>query len=91
MKKKALFIIIGLMLIAVVPLHGALEATKEGQFILFNAIYNTATIQKSKTTIFLEKRLFKIDEKTGDTWMLIDNIRDGKDVKYWKRIDNPGY
>jgi hypothetical protein len=87
MKKNVLLIIIGLVLLAVGPLYGDNKAAEEGKFGLFNAIYNTATIQKTKTTIFLEKRLFKIDEKTGDTWMLIDNIRDGKDVKYWKKID----
>lgn len=89
MKRNVLFIIIGLMLIAVGPLYGDNKAAEDGQFILFNAVYNTATIQRSKTTIFLEKRLFKIDKKTGVTWMLIDNIRDGKDVKYWIRIDDP--
>ena len=53
MKKNILFIIIGLMLIAAGPLYGAIRAGEEGQFLLFNAIYNTATIQKSKATIFL--------------------------------------
>ena len=73
---------------AVVPLHGSMKTLDEGEFVLFNAEYNTATIQKSQTTIFIEKRLFRINKKTGDTWMLIDNIREGKDVKYWKRIKN---
>jgi hypothetical protein len=61
-----------------------------GRFALFNAVYNSATIQKSQTTIFLEKRLFKIDRQTGETWMLIDAIREGQDIKYWRKItDKP--
>ena len=56
------------------------------RYQLFNAEYNSATIQRSQTTIFLEKRLFKIDAQTGETWMLIDAIRDGRDIKYWKKI-----
>ena len=57
------------------------------RYVLFNAEYNSATIQTNQTTIFLEKRLFKIDRQTGDSWMLIDVIRNGKDIKYWKKID----
>ena len=64
------------------------ESPNEGRFILFNAEYNSAIIQRSQTTTFLEKRLFKIDRKTGETWMLIDAIREGKDIKFWKKIDN---
>ena len=82
-----------LWVVAVVLLAGAAGAEAQApskrtdRFILFNAEYNSATIQKSQTTIFLEKRLFKIDRQTGDTWMLIDAIRNGKDIKYWKKID----
>ena len=61
---------------------------EQGRFQLYNAVYNSAIIQRSQTTTFIEKRLFKIDKKTGDTWMLIDAIRDGKDIKYWKKIKN---
>ena len=61
---------------------------EQERFRLFNAEYNSAFIQTSQTTKFMEKRLFKIDQKTGDTWMLIDVFRDGKDSKYWKKIEN---
>jgi len=64
------------------------KASGGERFYLFNAEYNSATIQTSKTTIFLEKRLFKIDRMTGDTWMLIDQIRNGRDIKYWRKINN---
>ena len=62
------------------------KAPANERFKLFNAEYNSATIQKSQTTIFLEKRLFKIDTLTGETWMLIDVIKEGQDIKYWKKI-----
>jgi len=88
MRRAILIVVIVLLALAVTPLQGAIEALDEGEFTLYNAVYNTATIQKSQTTVFLEKRLFKINTKTGDTWMLIDNIRDGRDVKYWKKIEN---
>lgn len=58
------------------------------RFQLFNAEYNSATIQRSQTTVFMEKRLFKIDTQTGETWMLIDMMRDGRDLKYWKKVKN---
>ncbi len=80
-----------LLLLVLTPLPVQAQKTAEagsGRFFLFNAEYNSATIQTSKTTIFLEKRLFKIDRKTGDTWMLIDQIRNGRDIKYWKKINN---
>ena len=64
------------------------ENGEQGRFQLYNAVYNSAVIQRSQTTTFIEKRLFKIDKKTGETWMLIDAIRDGKDIKYWKNIKN---
>jgi hypothetical protein len=34
----------------------------------------------------LTKKLFKIDTKTGATWMLIDVMLEGRDRKYWKKI-----
>ena len=89
--KKLLLLTTPLLLLGltVLPVH-AQKAGDNGNtgFFLFNAVYNSATIQTSKTTIFLEKRLFRIDRKTGDTWMLIDQIRDGKDIKYWQKINN---
>ena len=67
-----------------VPAWG--ENAPEGDYILFNGLYNSAVIQKSSTTVFLEKRLFRIDKKSGDTWMLIDQMRNGEEIKYWKKI-----
>lgn len=64
------------------------STSENGRFILFNAEYNSAIIQRSQTTTFLEKRLFKIDQRTGETWMLIDAIREGRDIKFWKKIEN---
>lgn len=61
---------------------------EDGRFVLFNAEYNSAIIQRSQTTTFLEKRMFKLDRRTGEAWMLIDAIREGKDIKFWKKIDN---
>jgi len=89
--KKILILTAPLFLLALTALP--VYAQKSGnsgneQFFLFNAVYNSATIQTSKTTIFLEKRLFKIDRKSGDTWMLIDQIRDGQDIKYWQKINS---
>ena len=69
------------------PAAAADPSQREAErFRLFNAEYNSATIQRSQTTVFLEKRLFKIDAQTGETWMLIDAIRDSRDIKYWKKI-----
>lgn len=85
-----------LAMAAVVMAAGSLWATEtvmpetDGRFALLNAEYNSAIIQRSQTTTFLEKRLFKIDRRTGETWMLIDAIREGKDIKYWKKIENEG-
>lgn len=66
------------------------NAYEKVRFQLFNAEYNSALIQTAKTTSFDEKKLFKIDTKTGETWMLIDVFKDGRDIKYWKKIkDTP--
>ena len=64
------------------------ENGEQGRFQLYNAVYNSAIIQRSQTTTFIEKRLFKINKETGETWMLIDAIIDEKDIKYWKKIEN---
>ena len=94
--KKANCLILFFVAALLLPVNQAWCADKarpNERFKLFNAEYNSATIQKSKTTIFLEKRLFKIDTQTGDTWMLIDVIKEQEDIKYWKKInekrDNP--
>ena len=59
---------------------------EKGRFQLFNAEYRSTFVQKSKTTGFDEKKLFKIDTQTGETWMLIDVMREGQDRKYWQKI-----
>ena len=87
--KKAIHIVFFLPLmlsLLVKPVWCAEKTQPNERFKLFNAEYNSATIQKSKTTIFLEKRLFKIDTLTGQTWMLIDVIKEEEDIKYWKKI-----
>jgi len=89
MRQAILFAAIVLALLVAVPLQGSGDAPAESsEFMLFNAEYNTATIRKSQTTIHVEKRLFKIDKTTGDTWILIDNLVEGRDVKYWKKIQD---
>jgi len=64
----------------------AAASDKPARFVLFNAEYNSSLKQVSKTTVFLEKRLFKLDTHTGETWVLIDVLQDGKDIRYWKKI-----
>jgi len=59
---------------------------EEKRFYLFNAEYNSSMIQRSQTSVFLEKRLFKINRRTGETWVLVDVLRNGRDIKYWKKI-----
>ena len=88
MKKCICFIIImaAFTVLSDSPLHSAEKEINGERFQLFNAEYNSATIQVSKTTVFLEKRLFKIDNSTGETWMLIDVVKEGKDIKYWQKI-----
>ena len=68
------------------PLYAVENTPTEARFQLFNAEYNSALIQTSKTTVFTEKKLFKIDTQTGATWMLIDVFKEGQDIKYWKKI-----
>lgn len=68
-------------------LRAEAEKEEKARFRLFNAQYNSALIQTSKTTVFEEKKLFKIDTRTGETWMLIDVFKEGRDIKYWKKIN----
>ena len=69
---------------------GRTGADPPQRFILFNAEYNSSLKQVSKTTVFLEKRLFKLDTQTGETWVLIDVLQDGRDIRYWQKItDTP--
>ena len=64
------------------------ESAKEhNRFQLFNAEYRSTFVQKSKTTGFDEKKLFLIDTRTGETWMLIDVMIGEKDQTYWKKIN----
>ena len=82
----SIFAVVILLALSVGPLYG--EEKENARFQLFNAEYNSALIQTSKTTVFAEKKLFKIDSMTGKTWMLIDVFKEGKDIKYWKEIKN---
>lgn len=83
----SVFAIVVLLALSAGPLHSE-EKNDEARFQLFNAEYNSALIQRSKTTAFGEKKLFKIDTITGKTWMLIDFFQEGKDIKYWREIKN---
>ncbi len=84
--------IVFLLVLSAAPLYSAEQPEAKDRFQLFNAEYNSALIQTSKTTGFNEKKLFKIDTQTGETWMLIDVFKDGQDIKYWKKIKTgPGH
>ena len=87
--KKYVFVILGIAVMVmfwVHPLRAAEEENEKNRYQLFNAEYNSALIQTSQTTKFNEKKLFKIDTKTGETWMLIDVFKEGRDIIYWKKI-----
>jgi hypothetical protein len=88
MKKNICYVLMAaiLLLVSAGPLYSAEKIQTETRFQLFNAEYNSALIQTSKTTVFTEKKLFKIDTQTGETWMLIDVFKEGQDIKYWKKI-----
>lgn len=75
-----------LLVLSAAPLYSAEQPEAKDRFQLFNAEYNSVLIQTSKTTVFNEKKLFKIDTKTGETWMLIDVFKEGRDITYWKKI-----
>lgn len=65
----------------------ASEPTDEdGRFQLFNAEYRSTFVQQSKITGFDEKKLFLIDSRTGETWMLIDVVDKGMTRTYWKKV-----
>ena len=84
--------IVFLLVLSAGPLYSAEQPQAKGRFQLFNAEYKSTLIQTSKTTGFNEKKLFKIDTKTGETWMLIDVFKEGQDIKYWKKIRaNPSH
>ncbi len=80
-------LILAVVLLVAAPM-GASAAEPQQRFILFNAEYNSSLKQLSKTTVFMEKRLFKLDTRTGETWVLIDVLQDGEDIRYWKKITN---
>jgi len=88
MKKNLCYVLAAtaLLVLSAGPLYGAEKTDAKTRFQLFNAEYNSALIQPSKTTVFSEKKLFKIDTQTGETWMLIDVFKEGRDIKYWKKI-----
>jgi hypothetical protein len=89
MKKNVCYVlaVAVLLVLSAGPLYGTENTGSRARFQLFNAEYNSALIQTSKTTVFTEKKLFKIDTQTGETWMLIDVFKDGQDIKYWKKIN----
>ena len=84
----SIFAVVILLALSAGPLYSEEKDNNNARFKLFNAEYNSALIQTSKTTVFAEKKLFKIDTMTGKTWMLIDVFKEGKDIKYWKEIKN---
>ena len=84
----SIFAVVILLALSAGPLYSEENNNADVRFKLFNAEYNSALIQTSKTTVFAEKKLFKIDARTGRTWMLIDVFKEGKDIKYWKEIKN---
>lgn len=88
MKKSICYVLVAavLLVLSAGPLYGEDKTEAENRFQLFNAEYKSTFIQTSKTTGFNEKKLFKIDTKTGETWMLIDVFKEGQDIKYWKKI-----
>ena len=90
MKKyiHSIFAVVILLVFSAAPLYGEEKKYDNARFKLFNAEYNSVLIQTSKTTVFNEKKLFKIDTITGKTWMFIDVFKEGKDIKYWKEIKN---
>ena len=85
-KRFFILTIVFLLVLSAGPLYSAEQQETKDRFQLFNAEYNSALIQTSKTTVFAEKKLFKIDTKTGETWMLIDVFKEGQDIKYWEKI-----
>ena len=88
MNKNICYVLVAAVFLLVYagPLYSAEKVQGETRFQLFNAEYKSTFIQTSKTTGFNEKKLFKIDTKTGETWMLIDFFKEGQDIKYWKKI-----
>ena len=87
--KKYVSVVFGIVFLSTLlirPAYGGDKENHKGRFRLFNAEYKSTFVQKSKTTGFDEKKLFKIDTQTGETWMLIDVMMEGKDRKYWKKI-----
>lgn len=84
----SIFAVVILLALSAGPLYSEEKDNNNARFKLFNAEYNSALIQTSKTTVFAEKKLFKIDTRTGKTWMLIDVFKKGRDIKYWKEIKN---
>ncbi|MEA3415501.1 MAG: hypothetical protein U9R02_04980 [Thermodesulfobacteriota bacterium] len=84
----SIFAVVILLALSAGPLYSEEKDNNNARFKLFNAEYNSALIQTSKTTVFAEKKLLKIDTMTGKTWMLIDVFKEGKDIMYWKEIKN---
>jgi hypothetical protein len=89
MKKTVSLIFLFLFISASLALSADLNSKKSGKtgdYELYNAVYHSALIQKNQSTKFLEQKLFRLNTKTGETWMLIDVMKGGADIKYWKKI-----
>lgn len=89
MKKTVSLIFCFLLISASLALSADLNSKtsgKTGDYELYNGVYHSALIQKNQSTKFLEQKLFRLNTKTGETWMLIDVMKGGADIKYWKKI-----
>ncbi len=64
MKKRFFCLTIAFLLVlSAVPLYSAEQPEAEDRFQLFNAEYNSALIQTSKTTVFSEKNCSRSIQK----------------------------
>jgi hypothetical protein len=87
--KKYLYgicVLAAVLVLAGTNVYGKEPAGDQDRFQLFNAEYRSTFVQQSKTTGFDEKKLFLINRKTGETWMLIDVVVKGTNRTYWKKI-----
>jgi hypothetical protein len=90
MMKKNLqfsFVVLLMCIFIMAPLAFGQQEQDKGRFNLFNAVYHSALLQKSAATTIVEKKLVRIDSVTGETWMLLDVLQQGKVIKYWEKID----
>lgn len=59
--------------------------TASQRFVLFQGTF-VASVGGSNTND--QKALFKIDTATGDVWMFVTGISDGKLIQRWSKIEN---